>query len=587
MRVSDAARRARFRVRHAVRPGVTVTAPPAGVEVDRDVEIAMSDGTILRVNVHRPVGGGRYPVIASAHPYGKDHLPKKGRGSGYRSPLQLRLLPQSSPFTISALTGWEAPDPGWWVPRGYVVVNADLRGWGRSDGTGELLSEQEAGDYHDLVEWLGVQPWSNGRVGLSGVSYLALSQWGVGATRPPHLAAICPWEGFTDAYRDFMRPGGVREDGFVTIWNLGLARQHRSPVTIRREQVRRPLFDDWWQARCADLERLEVPALICGSFSDHNLHSGGSFRGFERIGSSRKWLYTHRGPKWATYYGPEALEFQARFFDHFLRSEETGIDDEPPVRLEVRETAEEIAAVRHETTWPLERTEWRTLHLDAAAGSLLDHSPPPGSVSFDTRRGCATFRHRFDEDTELTGPMALRLHLRAIGLRDVSVFAGIRKWRGDRVVGFEGSYGFQDALVTCGWLKASQRRVDPNRSSPWEPVHPHDREEPLSPGQVVALDIGLLPSATLFRAGEEVELLVSGRWLFSRNPLFGPFPAAYQPSGRGRAVLHTGPGHPSHLLIPVIPPPPVPPTPSGRGIGSCAPSGRRRPLSPWWGGPIS
>jgi len=344
------------RLRHAVRPGVTITPPPADVVFERDVEIPMRDGVVLRANVFRPPDDGRYPVIMSAHPYGKDATLPRRRFGRYSVPLQFRMMTQSRPFSISAWTSWEAPDPAFWVPRSYVVVNADLRGWGRSDGTGELLSAQEGDDYHELVEWAAAQPWSNGRVGCNGVSYLAIAQWAVAATCPPHLAAICAWEGFTDCYRDFARPGGVREDGFLRLWSALLRRQRRSPVTVLEESTRRPTFDEWWSARNRDLERIDVPALVCGSFSDHNLHSRGTFEGFLRIGSRAKWLYTHRGPKWSTYYSPEALEHQARFFDHFLKGDDNGFDQEPRVRVEVRHPGGCVASLHREgpTTHPLQ-----------------------------------------------------------------------------------------------------------------------------------------------------------------------------------------------------------------------------------------
>ncbi|OWY59840.1 hydrolase, partial [cyanobacterium TDX16] len=209
----------------------------------------------MRVNVFRPDAPGPHPVLLCHHPYGKDAtMPVTGaktRGgrTTYPIPFQLRLLRQTEALSISAWTSWEAPDPVTWVGLGYVVVNADLRGWGASEGVGELFSEQEGRDGHDLVEWAGAQPWSNGKVGLLGVSYLALSQWATAAERPPHLAAICPWEGFTDVYRDFARPGGVREDGFLRVWNAALKKQRRSPVTLRKEQRRRELWDSWWADR--------------------------------------------------------------------------------------------------------------------------------------------------------------------------------------------------------------------------------------------------------------------------------------------------------------------------------------------------
>src|SRR5690606_24481803 len=180
-------------------------------------------------------------------------------GGGYRIPKQYRLMAQSEPLTHSAWTSWEAPDPAHWVPRGYVVVNADPRGWGHSEGTGELLSEQEGIDCHDLIEWAAARDWSNGRVGMTGVSYLAITQWAAAATRPPHLAAINPWEGFTDAYRDFAYPGGIREDGFTILWSTLQRLQRRSPVTFRRDQKANPLDNAWWRARNREIERIDVP----------------------------------------------------------------------------------------------------------------------------------------------------------------------------------------------------------------------------------------------------------------------------------------------------------------------------------------
>jgi uncharacterized protein len=179
------------RIRRFLRPPVAITPPPAGVRFECNVGVPVRDGTVLRVNVFRPAADGRYPVIMCAHPYGKDHLPRRGR-SGYRPPLDYRLWRQSAPFGVSAWTSWESPDPAYWVPRGYVVVNCDFRGFGRSDGAGSLLTDAEAQDYYDLIEWAAVQPWSSGRVGLNGVSYLALSQWRVAALRPPSSRRSVP-----------------------------------------------------------------------------------------------------------------------------------------------------------------------------------------------------------------------------------------------------------------------------------------------------------------------------------------------------------------------------------------------------------
>ncbi|TDC95673.1 CocE/NonD family hydrolase [Actinomadura sp. 7K507] len=536
-------RRALGRVRNAVHPNVTVTPPPEGVHVEYDVPVPVRDGAILRVDVYRPPGSSASPVIMSAHPYGKQYRPKQTR-RGYRPFPNLRILPQSQPISFSAWTGWEAPDPAYWVPRGYAVVNADLRGWGTSEGTGTLLGADEGEDYHDLIEWVAAQPWSTGRVGLNGVSYLALSQWAAAATRPPHLAAICPWEGFTDFYRDVARPGGVRENGMMIVWTKGTARTRPdSSVDLRRQQIARPLHDDWWAERDREIEKIDVPALVCASFSDHGLHTRGSFEGFRRIASRQKWLYTHRAPKWSAFYGDDALAEQTRFFDHFLKGEENGQDALPPVRLEVREDADTVTSVRRERHWPPDGTTWQRWHLQRDGGFSDRPGPSPATSSFRTRRGSLVHRHRFQTDTEIIGPMRLRLAVEVEG-GDVNVFAGVRKLHGGRPVAFESAYGFRGSLVTSGMRKASHHILDAD-GRPRDDV-----AEPLQPGQIVQLEIELLPSATLFKAGEDLELEIQGRWFHARNPFTGQFPAYYEKSPRGTCTVHLGPGHDTYLEVP-------------------------------------
>lgn len=543
-------------LRRRVRPPVTIAGAPAGIVVELDVPVSAGDGAVLRVNVFRPAGAGRFPVLLSAHPYGKDRRPKPKRwGRGYRIPVQYRLMPQSAPFTHSALTSWEAPDPAFWVPRGYVVVNADLRGWGSSDGVGTLLSAQEASDCHDLVEWAGQQGWSNGRVGMSGVSYLAMTQWAAAATRPPHLAAISPWEGMTDFYRNFARQGGVLERGFLLIWDRGLRATGRSRPDLYRRAKAHALFDDSWQKLLPEVERIDVPVLACGSFSDHNVHTDGTFDGFRRVGSAQSWLYTHRGPKWATYYSGQALAVQAQFFDHFLAGRETGLLDVPRVRVEVRRDRDTISSIRGCSNWPPPGTRWRSLFLDAARGTLSELPPDRvATATFDTRRGRTSFTYRFDRDTEVIGPMTVDLAISICGVEDVSVFVGVRKFRAGREVVFEGSYGFVRDMVTHGFLLASHRGTDLDRSVPGRPFHPHTTYRPPPPGEVVTLSIGLPPSATLFEAGTELRLDVQGHWFFPVNPVTGQFPARYRPTPRGRATVHTSPTSASALNIPVAAP---------------------------------
>jgi predicted acyl esterase len=533
------------------RPNVSVTPPPEGVRFLRDVDVAVRDATVLRANVFLPANGGPFPAIVCAHPYGKDAALPKRSPFGYEPSIQYRMLRQTEHVTFSAWTTWESPDPAFWCAAGYAVVNADLRGFGRSGGTSALLTAQEARDYYDLIEWAAAQSWSTGRVGLNGVSYLALSQWNVAATRPPHLAAICPWEGFSDCYRDFARPGGVREDGFVAFWSAMLERGGRMTEDFRQEQLARPLFDDWWSAHTPELERIDAPALICGSFSDQALHSRGCFEAFRRIGSQHRWLYTHRAGKWTTYYSAPALAAQRRFFDFFLKGEQNGMLEEPRVRLEIRSDRDTVHATRGEHDWPPAGVAWRTLHLHA--GGRLDEAPAAeATVRFASPSGFAPFVWTISEDVTIAGPMVLQLGVSLEGCDDASLFAIVRKVSSDSNVPFEGSYGFGYDVVAKGSLRLSLRRLDDERSLPWHPVYPFDRFEKLSPGEIVTARIEILPSATFFSAGDELHVEVRARWLYDRKivPIYGL--EFYEASGPGTVALHCGGATQAHLLVPVL-----------------------------------
>lgn len=534
------------------RPPVTVTDPPADVHIERDLSAPTRDGTLLRLNVFRKADAEAAPVVLSIHPYGKDNLPKRRRNRWTFS-VQYRILRQPRPVTFSALTGWEAPDPAWWTARGFVVVNADARGCGHSEGTGKLLSRQEAEDTYDLVQWIAGQPWSDGRVVMLGVSYLAISQYAVAALQPPALKAICPWEGFTDAYRDLAFPGGVRERGFTRMWSRNVRRGTRQTYDLERMQDAHPLRDEFWRSLAPDLSAITVPMLVCGSFSDNNLHSRGSFRAFTHGASAHARLYTHRGGKWATFYSEAALREQLRFFRGVLDGEAGSRS----VRLEVREDRDTVTAVREEAAWPLARTRWRAMFL-AGNGSLADRRPPTaGSMTFETHAAAAAFSWTAPADIELTGPMAARLWVELDGCDDANLFVGVEKWRCGRFRGrfveFEGSYGYGRDRVTTGWQRVSLRALDPRLSRPWEPVAACTERQAVGAGEVVEVNVALGPSATVFRAGEQLRLVVAGRWLCPANPVTGQLPAAYADSPRGHVTLHWGPRYDAHLLMPEIP----------------------------------
>lgn len=540
---------ARARRRAALHPPVTVYAMPAEVTKDEDVEVRMRDGVVLRLNLFRPAGEGPFPVILSAHPYGKDRVPKK-KGDRWSLNKQFRIMNQPEPVLISDQTSWEAPDPVWWVQQGYAVINLDTRGGGHSDGRGDLLSDQEADDIAQVISWAADQPWSTGRIGMLGVSYLALSQYKVAALNPPALKAMCPWEGFTDAYRDFFTSGGIVEDGFARVWLFMTKRVARLNTDLAAERRKHPCRDAWWESLTPDLSKITVPMLVCTSFSDANLHSVGSMRAFQRTGSTERYAYAHRGPKWATFYGDQARRAQLAFFDRYLR--ERDVAPLPPLRLEVRDRVDHVVEVRDEREWPLARTQWRQLYL--GAGGKLDQSPGVGSsVTFNLRRNAAAFEFRFQEDTEISGPMTLRLHVAVTGTTDPRLFVGVEKWSRGAPVPFNGSYGYGRDRIAQGRLRLALRELDLEFSTPHQPEHTFRTLQPIHDNEPIDVVIPLSSSATLFHAGETLRLLIAGRYLQPRNPLFGHFPTRYQPSGRGKATIMWSPDQPSALEIPVIP----------------------------------
>ncbi|MEE1820073.1 CocE/NonD family hydrolase [Streptomyces sp. SP18ES09] len=269
------------------------------------------------------------------------------------------------------------------------------------------------------------------------------------------------------------------------------------------------------------------------------------------MGSTERHLYTHRGGKWAVFYDQEARTAQLRFFERHLKGRRD-VAALPRVRLEVRDRADHVVEVREEQSWPLERTEWMPRYLSDRG---LAAAPPtaPGSFTFGIRRSGVRFGWTLTRDTELTGPMALRLYVELLDTDDMDLVVGVEKWSGGRFVPFEGSYGYGRDRVATGWQNLALRALDTDRSRPFEPVPACLVREPVTAGDIVPVDIALGASSTLFRAGDQLRLVVAGRWLSARNPFTGQFPASYRTRTQGRCTLHWGPDQPAHLLLPHIP----------------------------------
>jgi hypothetical protein len=513
------------------------------------------------------------PVVMCAHPYDNHLTPALGKTPFGGPPLQYRLIPQVGKPVFSTLTSWEAPDPNFWVPNGYAVVNMNLPGYANSEGPPTAFSAHQAKCYYEAIEWVARQPWCTGRVGLTGVSFLAITQYHVAACQayggpPPALRCIVPWEGVTDLYRDQMCPGGVADEGFAPFWWLTEVEPTISctPEEFARLNgglpmdflTRHPFIDDFWRAMVPKLDEIALPMLVCASFSDHGLHTVGSFRAFCEARSEHKWVYTHRTGKWAAFYSPEVQQLTKEFMDCFLRDDtSSGFLERPPVRLEVRASRDVIHAVRDEHEWPLARTVYTRLHLAAAPPALVREPPPDAAtIEYPARGGEARFAICFDADTELTGYMKLRLWVETRAAAssapppdDMVIFVAVGKRDAHgATVHFEGSVGNKYDLVSRGFCRVSRRELDPVRSTEWQPVLTGTSEQHLRPGEIVAVDVEIYPSSTFFAAGETLELIVASDEIIPSPPY-----KKDASSNRGRHVLHVGGPYDSHLLVPWIP----------------------------------
>ncbi len=540
--------RLRWRLAHAARP-VRVHPLPPDVQVDGKVRIRVRDGTRLAASLYRPASGGAVPAIVSGSPYGKDD--SRGRHAGYsslwfRAGILLRGL-DFGRVEVSRGTSFEAPDPAFWVPRGYAVLHFDTRGAWKSEGRMGLFSQKDREDFHDVIEWTAAQTWCTGKVGACGVSYLAISQWFGASLAPPHLAAIIPWEGLSDVYRDCMYHGGIPQTGFGLFYFACLARawNGRRPAVNPLKLLRpRQTCNAFWQERAAALEKIRVPALICASWSDHGLHTRGSFEGYRRIASEHKYLFNHGRKKWETFYSPEALEWQRRFLDHFLRDEPSL--ELPRARLEVR-TRGEAHRVVEVDDFPVPGTDYQTLYLDGGSGQLVQHAPSqPHALKYPARKGALRFTHQFRRETLLVGNMVLRLRVSVIGHDDLDLFVGIKKRDpAGREVHFEGLAGHGRNIVSKGWLRVSQRALDPDRCLPDRPFHSHESIQKLQPGEIADVLIEILPSGTRFEKDSSLELVISGKDIVSH-----PVEHHMLTVNRGTHVVHTGGEHPAYLTIP-------------------------------------
>jgi len=558
--------------------------------LDKNVAVPMRDGAILHCNVFRPDVPGTFPVLMTLGPYGKDvHLsqfmPEAWEALKRRHPEILKT--SSCKYLV-----FETPDPETWVPEGYIVVKVDSRGSGKSPGRLDVNSPSEFRDFYDAIEWAAMQPWSSGKVGLLGISYYAAGQWMIAAERPPHLAAMLPWQGTYDFYRDRTRQGGILGAGFLhRWWNRSVLRnQHGNPDTplvdidtgerntgpaslspetlaANREDyianlLARPLNGPWYEERSARLERIGIPALVVANWGGLGLHLRGTILGYLGISSRDKWLKVQSGSYFFTFLLPDNVALQRKFLDRYLKDIDNGWENEPKVEVAVRAADDAVKRVVQDTQWPLRDTKWTRFYLDASNTTL---APAPGktaSARYAAIGEGVTFSTApLERPLEFAGPIKAKLFVSSSN-DDIDLFATLRAFAPDgKEVTFFSAVE-PKAPVSQGWLRVSQRKLDAKRSTEWQPWHPHDESQKLKAGEIVEADLEIWPASAALPAGYRLALTLQGKdferpgetgpqrgsgWFLHDDPRDRP-PSSFG----GTHTVHSGGGRDSYLLLPLI-----------------------------------
>ncbi|MFZ7103483.1 MAG: CocE/NonD family hydrolase [Peptococcaceae bacterium] len=556
------------------------------VVVDYNVRIRMSDGVELDCDIFRPSGPGKFPAILGVHCY-------------YKSWQSVPAMPIGITLRNG---GIESGDPQFFVRRGYAHIILNVRGSGKSGGTYQNYGPREVQDSYEAIEWIANQPWCDGNVGMWGVSYFATAQKQVAALNPPHLKAIWAPFGYTDFYRHKFYHGGILSHAFMRGWSKIIENCRAEPCTKLRmgekdykEAIKQALQDrdicavpylvealqnpdagansmivdillnnldgPYYQERNVKHENIKVPAYLGACWGIYGLHLPGSFQSWEETTAPKKLVI---GPR--IYLDRPVFQYQyesLRWFDYWLKGMDTKIMDEAPVRVFVGGTGEWKEAV----DWPLPETKWTPFYLHA--GGLLsehEHWPHEGATSFEdnsfNNRGHLKFASPvMVEDTEVIGPIVLNLYA-ATTDTEVLWFVSLCDIDPDG----------NEHLLTRGWLRGSQRKVDPQKSTLWLPFHSHTDQEALTPGDVYEFNISVVPTGNLFKTGHRIGLKISCVDDESpANPLDMMAQGhLWRQSPSWVTVFHNS-EYPSHLLLPIT---------KGNVIGTYI-SGGSVPAKPW------
>lgn len=560
---------------------------PCDIILERDTPIRFRDGTIIYADVFRPADEGRCPAILSLSLTGKEV-----------GAVVLDDFSDRRGVEIGATSGLErygGPDPAYWASQGYAVVNPDPRGVNTSRGHIRWWGRQYAEDGYDIVEWIALQPWCSGRVAMAGVGDAAVAQWCVAAAQPPHLDAIAPWGGASDIYRDIACRGGIPNPAPFEYLSCALASAGASIEDLPLMILRGPYINAYWRDKAPDLEQITVPTYAATPYNEPGTE--GTIAGWKGIASREKWLRFHTTTSQRDLYDPLSVSDLTRFFDAYLKDSNNGWEYTPRVRVAVHDPGRRDIILRAETDFPLPRTLETCLYLDAIDHSLsFDRPVEPSTFTYDSRneKAAATFTYTFSSETEITGPMSLRIWV-AADADDLDLAVRVEKLTAS---GHPLNLTSSGSLVATGLIRASCRALDESRSTTLVPRLAMTAGRRLTAGEPVPLEIAIRPMAMNYHPGETLRLTVlpyrpdfpappfggaqvtiprdsytvnpgephatltlgrpAARRVGKPRPRHDVAPRAEYTSpptrNRGRHTIYTGGHYDSSLIIPIIPP---------------------------------
>lgn len=564
-----------------------------------DVRVPMRDGSYVCADVFRPAEDGNYPVIMAKGFYGKAFYHEcicNDEEALEKEILEDRFF-SGNPDGLQ-YENHESVDTAVWVPKGYVCIRVDARGVCNSPGMQAPFSRQEAEDYYDAIEWAGTQPWSNGNVGLWGMSYLAMSQHNVASLQPPHLKAMVAQGTDADIYNEALYGGGIFGEGFWTWWHKAWSGGNFCGERRETDWMARVLATPFNDPQAygptgsifmaPEMDKATAPVWIVGPQAGAVIHQLGSSETFIRSSSAKARRFDFIDAWFPGCYSQASIADHERWFDHWLKGIDNGVADEAPVRIQLR-TGDGGYRIMHEPEWPIARTDYRRWHLDAnpsdwpGDGRRTDlmriTSEPPssaGEASYSAEvqlgqpmlspmgpvggpprwsTGISFVSDPMEQDMALIGYMKAGLWVSS-SAADMDVFVSLRvldeKGREIRYdAPIHPAHPMFAAPVGHGLLKVSHRKIDTMRSTEYWPVHTHAERDhaPLGAGEIVEIEVGLNPSSSMIRKGCRLRVDIQP---------YAPDGAptrAYDESYHKGAIntVHTGPDHPCFIQLPIVP----------------------------------